>query len=186
MRSRNLLIAAAALALSLGAAAAEKHDHSHDGDKYASKTLTVSGWVENSLVLDVDALRAMPATEFGESPMRCSRPEPKYVVESYRGVLLRHILEAAGVVDDDVRHSRNYMYVVANATDDYKVVFSLHEIRNTPVGDEILVFYEKNGEPLGTREGLIALVSLADANRCNRHIRWLNSIEVRRHGAAAP
>jgi len=142
--------------------------------------------VKNMLVLDVDALRAMPATEFGETPMRCGRPEPKYVVEGYRGVLLRDILETAGVVDDDVRHSRNYMYVVANATDDYKVVFSLHEIRNTPVGDELLVFYEKNGEPLGTREGLIALVSLADANRCNRHIRWLNSIEVRRHGAAAP
>jgi DMSO/TMAO reductase YedYZ molybdopterin-dependent catalytic subunit len=127
----------------------------------------------------------MPATEFGETPMRCSRAEPKYVVESYRGVLLRDILEAAGVIDDDVRHSRNYMYVMANATDDYKVVFSLHEIRNTPVGEEILVFYEKNGQPLGTREGLIALISAADFNRCNRHIRWLNSIEVRRYGTGA-
>jgi DMSO/TMAO reductase YedYZ molybdopterin-dependent catalytic subunit len=183
---RDLLITVAAMVVSAGAVAAEKHDHAHDGDRYASKTLTLSGWVKNPLVLDVDGLRAMPATEFGESPMRCSRPEPKYVVESYRGVLLRDILDAAGVIDDDVRHSRNYMYVVANATDDYKVVFSLHEIRNTPVGDELLVFYEKNGEPLDTREGHIALVSLADLNRCNRHIRWLNSIEVRRHGADAP
>jgi DMSO/TMAO reductase YedYZ molybdopterin-dependent catalytic subunit len=140
--------------------------------------------VKNPLVLDVAALRAMPVTEFGETPMYCGREEPKYVVESYRGVLLRDILEAA-VVDDELRHSRNYMYVVANATDDYKVVFSLHEIRNTPIGDEILVFYEKNGEPLGTAEGLIALVSRADRNRCNRHIRWLNSIEVHRFGMDA-
>lgn len=181
---RDLMIAIAATSLAVGAIAAEKHEH--DGDRYASKTLTLSGWVKNPLVLDVDALRAMPATEFGESPMRCSRPEPRYVVESYRGVLLRDILDAAGVIDDDVRHSRNYMYVVANATDDYKVVFSLHEVRNTPIGDELLVFYEKNGKPLGSHQGHIALVSLADLNRCNRHIRWLNSIEVRRHGADAP
>jgi DMSO/TMAO reductase YedYZ molybdopterin-dependent catalytic subunit len=173
-----------ALVMACAALANEPHDHTHDGDKFASQALSVSGMVKKPRVLDVEALRAMPATEFGETPMRCGRAEPKYVVESYRGVLLRDLL-AAAEVDDDLRHSRNYMYVVANATDDYKVMFSLHEIRNTPVGDGVLVFYEKNGEPLGTREGLIALISVADLNRCGRHVRWLNSIEVRRVGAGA-
>jgi DMSO/TMAO reductase YedYZ molybdopterin-dependent catalytic subunit len=184
MKVKRVFLATGALALASMVVASEPHGHQHDGEKHASRTLAVSGMVKNPLVLDVAALRAMPATEFGETPMYCGREEPKYVVESYRGVLLRDILDAA-VVDDDLRHSRNYMYVVANATDDYKVVFSLHEIRNTPIGDEILVFYEKNGEPLGTAEGLIALVSVADRNRCNRHIRWLNSIEVRRVGMDA-
>jgi hypothetical protein len=32
-----------------------------------------------------------------------------------------------------------------------------------------------------TREGLIALISAADHNRCGRHVRWLNSIEVHRY-----
>jgi DMSO/TMAO reductase YedYZ molybdopterin-dependent catalytic subunit len=184
MRFARVILAAVALSLAGVVAASEPHGHTRDGEKYASRSLSVGGMVKNPLVLDVAALRAMPVTEFGETPMYCGREEPKYVVESYRGVLLRDILEAA-VVDDELRHSRNYMYVVANATDDYKVVFSLHEIRNTPIGDEILVFYDKNGEPLGTAEGLIALVSRADRNRCNRHVRWLNSIEVHRFGMDA-
>jgi DMSO/TMAO reductase YedYZ molybdopterin-dependent catalytic subunit len=169
-----------ALALSWSAAAHEKTDD----EKFVSTTVTVGGMVKNPMVLDVEALQAMPVTEFGETAMRCSGDRVKYVAEGYRGVLLRDILDAAQV-DDDVRHSRNYMYVVVNATDNYPVVFSLHEIRNTPVGDEILVFYEKNGEPLGTREGQIALISAGDNSRCGRHVRWLNSIEVYRHEVAA-
>lgn len=183
MTVTKFLAAVAALALAASAMAADSHEH--DGEKYASRSLTVGGMVRNPMTLDVEALRAMPATEFAETPFFCGRAEPKHVVQGYRGVLLRDLLEAAGVVDDDVRHSRNYMFVVADATDDYKVVFSLHEIRNTAVGDGVLVFYEKNGAALDTREGLIALVSLADANLCNRHIRWLNSIEVHRFGAGA-
>jgi hypothetical protein len=49
------------------------------------------------------------------------------------------------------------------------------------VGDGILVCYQKNGEQLKTREGLIALISAADHNSCGRHVRWLNSIEVHRY-----
>lgn len=185
MNAKPMIAALAALLVATTTTAAEPAGHSHDGEKYASRSLEVSGMVRKPMTLDVDALRALPATEFGETPIFCGRAEPKHVVEGFRGVLLRDLLEAAEVIDDDVRHSRNYMYVVADAADDYKVLFSLHEIRNTAVGDGILVFYEKNGVPLDTGEGRIALISLADANRCNRHVRWLNSIEVRRFGVGA-
>jgi DMSO/TMAO reductase YedYZ molybdopterin-dependent catalytic subunit len=179
MRTMKLAAIAFALTLACGATA---HEKGNDED-FVSKTVTVGGLVKNPMVLNVEALKAMPVTEFGETEMRCSPDRVKYVAEGYRGVLLRDILEAAQV-DDDVRHSRNHMYVVVNATDNYPVVFSLHEIRNTPVGDEILVFFEKNGAPLGAREGQIALISAGDTSRCGRHVRWLNSIDVHRHEVA--
>lgn len=185
MNVKPMIAVVAVLLAATAATAAEPTGHSHDGEQHASRSLEVSGMVRKPMTLTVDALRALPATEFGETPIFCGRAEPKHVVEGFRGVLLRDLLVAAEVIDDDVRHSSNYMYVVADATDDYKVVFSLHEIRNTAVGDGILVFYEKNGVPLNTGEGLIALISLADANRCNRHVRWLNRIEVRRLGEGA-
>jgi DMSO/TMAO reductase YedYZ molybdopterin-dependent catalytic subunit len=175
-------LATAAAAVMLVAAAVA--DDRQGDDAHASKTLAVGGLVKAPMTLDVDALQAMPVTVIDEIVM-CSPRRVKYVGKDYRGVLLRDILDAAEV-DDDVRHSRNYTYVIASATDGYQVMFSLQELRNTPVGDQVLVYYEKNGEPLGTEQGLIALVSAGDYSRCHRHVRWLNRIEVHRHGATAP
>lgn len=171
------VIMAAALLLAAGAAA-------DDRDAHASRTLAVGGLVKAPLELDLDALRAMPVTAIDEIVM-CSPRRMKYVGKDYRGVLLRDLLNAAEV-DDEVLHSRNTIYVVASATDGYQVMFSLQELRNTPIGDQVLVYYEKNGAPLGTDQGLIALVSAGDYQRCHRHVRWLNRIEVHRHGPSTP
>lgn len=166
--------------LAVGAAA----DDRQGGGERASESLAVSGLVKAPMTLDVESLKAMPVTVIDEIVM-CSPRRPKYVGKDYRGVLLRDILDAAEV-DDEVRHSRTDTYVVAKATDGYQVVFSLQELRNSPIGDQVLVYYEKNGAALGTEQGLIALVSAGDYQRCHRHVRWLNRIEVHRHGAATP
>jgi DMSO/TMAO reductase YedYZ molybdopterin-dependent catalytic subunit len=174
-------VAAAATIMLVTAAVA---DDRHGDDARASKTLAVAGLVKAPMILDVEALRAMPVTAIDEIVM-CSPRRMKYVGKDYRGVLLRDILDAAEV-DVEALHSRNSTYVVASATDGYQVMFSLQELRNAPIGDAVLVYYEKNGAPLGTDQGLIALVSAGDYQRCHRHVRWLNRIEVYRHGAAAP
>lgn len=174
---RWVIATAALLLLAVGAAA-------DDRDARASRSLAVGGLVKAPLELGVDALRAMPVTAIDEIVM-CSPRRMKYVGKDYRGVLLRDLLDLAEV-DDEALHSRNYTYVVASATDGYQVMFSLQELRNTPIGDQVLVYYEKNGAPLGTDQGLIALVSAGDYQRCHRHVRWLNRIEVHRHGSATP
>ena len=72
------------------------------------------------------------------------------------------------------------MAVLAIASDGYTVVFSWSEIFNSPVGDGILVFFEKDGVPLGDDEGRIALISAKDIRTGPRHVKWLQSIEVRK------
>jgi len=70
--------------------------------------------------------------------------------------------------------------VIASATDGYKVVFSWSEIFNSPVGEGVIVFFEKDGKPLADDEGRIALISSRDLRTGPRHVKWLSGIEVRK------
>jgi hypothetical protein len=47
------------------------------------------------------------------------------------------------------------------------------------LGDGVLVVYERDGGPLDGTEGRIALVSLKDTRPGPRHVKWLQSIELR-------
>jgi hypothetical protein len=92
--------------------------------------------------------------------------------------LLRDVLDRAKPVEKkrmDLRKSA----VVATASDGYRVVFSWGELYLSPIGDGALVVYERDGAPLDDGEGRIALVSLKDTRPGPRHVKWLQSIELR-------
>lgn len=59
------------------------------------------------------------------------------------------------------------------------MVFSWHQVMNTAIGDKILIFIDKNSEPLTRDVGFIALISAADHFTCGRHIKGLEHIELR-------
>ena len=94
-------------------------------------------------------------------------------------MLLRDILEKA-VIKAPAHNDVKKMAVVATASDGYKVVFSWSELFNSPLGDGVIVFFEKDGQPLADDEGRIALISGKDIRTGPRHVKWLQSIEVRK------
>lgn len=69
--------------------------------------------------------------------------------------------------------------VIATASDGYRVVFSWSELYLSPIGDGALVVYERDGAPLDDSEGRIAPVSLKDTRPGPRHVKWLQSLELR-------
>jgi len=170
------------LLLLLGAnaplASAEKAKAENTAD-YVTQTLTVSGAVEQTLTLHVSDLKKFPIKTVGKLPLICQSGENKGTLSQIKGVLLRDILEKA-VVDAPDHNDVKKMAVIASASDGYKVVFSWSEIFNSPNGDGILVFFEKNGGPLGDDEGRIAMVSTKDIKTGPRHVKWLNNVEVRK------
>lgn len=147
-----------------------------DPFKFETTSISVSGIVENKFTLNVDDLKQFPAHQISETQV-VSQFGGKPV--KMKGVLLRDILEKAVVVlhhHNDVRK----MAIIAIASDDYRVVFSLNEIFNSPVGEGVMVFFEKDGQPLAKEEGRIALISIKDIRIGPRHVKWLKEIEVRR------
>ena len=147
--------------------------------KLVSETLTISGLVENKLTLTVADLRRLPTGHVGELPVICQSGANRGKLENLKGVLLRDILEKAVVVSKSHNDVKK-MAIISTATDDYKVVFSWSEIFNSPLGDGVMVFFEKDGLPLGDEEGRIAMVSVKDIRTGPRHVKWLKGIEVRK------
>jgi len=142
--------------------------------------MSISGSVKHSLQLSVDALRASKlASDTGEIVLTNPSGERKGVLTGYRGMRLTDLLDQAQIEILD-HNSLKRSYVVVRARDEYTVVFSCSELYNTEIGPGVLVLVEKDGERIGDREGPLTLVSRRDIHTGPRHVRWLQSVEVRR------
>lgn len=150
-----------------------------DPSQYVTHSITVTGTVEHTLKLGVDDLRKFPPQQVGDLPVVCQTGASVGKLENLRGVLLKDILEKAVVVSKSHNDVKK-MAVIAGASDGYKVVFSWSEIFNSPLGEGVIVFYERDGLPLADDEGRIAMVSAKDIRTGPRHVKWLQSIEVRK------
>ncbi len=142
-----------------------------------STEIEVSGLVENSIKLDVKELEKMSYFKSGSTPVICMSGETKDNVESYEGVLLRDIIDKA-ILKVNSRKEYNNIYFKVIATDGYEAIFSYNEVFNTKLGDNIIVFYKKNGNYLEDYQGKIALISIDDIKNGPRHIKWLEKIVV--------
>jgi DMSO/TMAO reductase YedYZ molybdopterin-dependent catalytic subunit len=141
-------------------------------------TLTVTGDVKRTLSLDVNALRAFaPAAQGSYRTAREIDGRPQAPTE-VKGVRLFALLEQAGLAERD-RFDWRKTAVIASARDGYRVVFSWPELANTAGGAQVLVVYERDGEPLGDQEGPLAIAVPGDIRSGPRHVKWLQRIEVR-------
>jgi hypothetical protein len=148
---------------------------------YVSHQVTLSGAVERPVVLTVEDLKKFPASQIVEL-VRPARPDhPGEKEQKLTGVRLRDILERVKPKGAG-RGELKTMAMIAGATDGYKVAFSWNEVFNTTVGDGVLVYFAKDGAPLGADEGQIALVSISDLRSGPRHVKWLRELELRQLG----
>lgn len=170
----NLFRYSSVVLLSLGLLGSATARETHDSTPSAN--VTISGAVEQRLVLDAAALAAFPSAQIvdvslprkaGGAPVR------------YRGVRLRDLLSRAVIVapgHNDIKQ----MLVVASATDNYVALFSWAELFNSPLGEGVLVLFERDCRDLGDDEGKVALISTGDTRGGPRHVKWLRSVEVRK------
>lgn len=138
--------------------------------------VVVGGAVRQTLALGVDELRQFPADQIVELrlPARDAKSPPSVL----RGVRLRAVLERANIVTTD-HNTVKKLAIVAAASDGYKVVFSWSELFNAELGDAALIVFERDGQPLAAAEGPLALISGKDIRSGPRHVKWLQSVEVR-------
>jgi DMSO/TMAO reductase YedYZ molybdopterin-dependent catalytic subunit len=161
------MLLASALALFLPAAL-----KTHAQTPAAPAELRIGGAVSTPLVLTVAELKKMP-----RKTLAVVNPHDKKT-ETYEGVLLEGLLQKAGVPHgEQLRGAAMAAYVIAEAADNYRVVFSLAELDSGILDSEVIVADTMDGAPLADKQGPFRLVAPHE-KRPARWVRMLKSITV--------
>jgi DMSO/TMAO reductase YedYZ molybdopterin-dependent catalytic subunit len=136
--------------------------------------LRITGAVSTPLVLSVADLKKMP-----RKTLAVMNPHDKKK-ETYEGVLLEELLHKAGVPQgEQLRGPSMATYVLAEAEDGYRVVFSLAELDSGILESEVIVADTVDGASLSAQQGPFRLVAPHE-KRPARWVRMLKSITVMR------
>jgi DMSO/TMAO reductase YedYZ molybdopterin-dependent catalytic subunit len=134
--------------------------------------LRIGGAVSTPLVLAVADLKNMPRKK-----LTVVNPHNKKT-EVYEGILLEDLLHKVGVTQgENLRGAAMATYVLAEAIDGYRVVFSLAELDSGILESEVIVADTLDGAALGAKEGPFKLVAPHE-KRPARWVRMLKSITV--------
>ena len=138
----------------------------------ANAKLQIRGAVSAPLVLTVSDLKKMP-----RKTLTVMNPHEKKK-ETYEGVLLEEILRRAGVPQgEQLKGAALTTYILADAEDNYRVVFSLPELDSGILDSEVIVADTMDGAPLAGEQGPFKLVAPHE-KRPARWVRMLKSITV--------
>jgi len=138
--------------------------------------LAVGGAVQQALTLNAEELRQFDPSQTVE--VRLPGRDAGAPASVLKGVRLRAVLERAKLKTVD-HNTVKKLAIIAAASDGYKVVFSWNELFNAELGDSVIVVFERDGKPLAASEGPLALISGKDIRTGPRHVKWLQSVEVR-------
>jgi DMSO/TMAO reductase YedYZ molybdopterin-dependent catalytic subunit len=97
----------------------------------------------------------------------------------FDGVSLHEVLKKAGVkFGEELRGPGLALYVVAEASDGYRVVFALPELDPACTDRVVLLADRRDGAPLSNAEGPLRIVVPAE----KRHARWIRQVVSLRVG----
>src|SRR5262249_33536798 len=135
-------------------------------------TLHVGGAVQTPLTLTAADLKKMP-----RKTLTVINPHSQKK-ETYEGVAMEEILrKAAAPNGQNMRGPTMASYVLAESSDNYRVVFSLAEIDSGILDSAIIVADAMDGAPLSEKEGPFKIVAPHE-KRPARWVRMLTAITV--------
>lgn len=138
----------------------------------APPVLKISGNVSSPLELSGADLKSLP-----RKVMTVTNPHDKKS-ETYEGVLLQTLLLKAGAPQGhDMRGPAMATYLLAEASDGYRALFSLAELDADFTDAQVLVADTLDSAPLGANMGPLRLVVPQD-KRPARWVRMLKSLTV--------
>ncbi len=129
--------------------------------------IKIGGAVKNPYTVTLQDLKTMP-----RKTLQVQNPHSQKM-EVYEGVPLAALLQKAGVPQgEQIRGPVMATYVLVDAADDYRVVFSLAELDAGFQDSEVLLADTMDGAPLGAGLGPLRLVAPHD----KRPARWVDMV----------
>ena len=156
------------LALALVVGFGESRGQVPATDAHVKPSVAVRGEVAQPLKLDPADLAAMPRRS-----IKARDHDGRESV--YDGVLVADILKKAGVKQGkDLRGELLAAYLLVEAADGYRVIFSLPELDEAFTDRVVLLADRKDGKSLSDREGPFRIVVPGE----KRQARWIRQVTV--------
>jgi DMSO/TMAO reductase YedYZ molybdopterin-dependent catalytic subunit len=140
------------------------------------KEVQIKGLVEKPLSLSVSSLRNKKVVEGKNYQIISAKGEVKGTIASYKGVLLKGLLNEANITMPNPKERGKY-YIVVSGTDGYQVLFAWNELYSSPAGEKVYLLFEENGKEI-MEDGPFVLICASDTITGPRHVKWVKSIEV--------
>lgn len=145
----------------------------------STDSFVIQGEVVSAKTVKLTELKNWKSHDIGDVVITNHTGEKRGEAKQLKGVLLRDILQSVEIKSESPKQLSEF-YFVCNASDGYKVVFSWNEIFNTKVGDSVYIITSKEGKPAAELPESVLLLSPNDFKTGRRHVKSLQSIEVKR------
>lgn len=144
-----------------------------------SHSLEILGDVKTAKSFSLDDLKKIDSHPISDLPITNHAGEPRGIAQEMKGFSILRLLEQVEFNTPSPRQLSEF-YLIFEATDGYKVVFSWNELFNNELGKEVFVVTSKEGESLSEMEDAILLISHSDLRTGRRHVKNLSKITVKR------
>jgi len=139
----------------------------------------ISGEVKTHVTVSLTEFSKYTEVPMGDITITNHLGEKKSEQKSLKGILLKDILKAVEINNENPRVLSEY-YFVCKSTDGYKVVYSWNEIFNSSLGESVYLVTSKNGQSAKEMSESILMISPKDYRTGRRYLKSLASIDVKR------
>ncbi len=140
---------------------------------------TISGLVDQPLIISYADLEKEKIVTIGDFNITNHMGEFKKEYKNVKGVLLLDLLKNLSITTISPKLLSEY-YLVFKATDGYAAVVSWNELFNTEIGNSFYLVVEADNKSQKDATEKILLISTKDFKTGRRHIKGLQSIEIKR------
>lgn len=148
---------------------------------FAQKTeaIHISGDILAEKIFSIAQIKSLPSSDLGDFEITNHLGEPRGVAKQLKGFSVLRLLE---LVELDAPSPKllSEFFLIFEASDGYKVVFSWNELFNNSLGEQVYLITSKDGESLEKMEDGILLISKTDIRTGRRHVKNLARIRINR------
>jgi hypothetical protein len=145
----------------------------------STNQFTISGLVDKPVTISYSNLEKEKTVTIGDFKIINHLGEFKKEYKNVKGVLLLELMKNISITSPSPKVLSEF-YFILKATDGYSVVVSWNELFNTEIGNSFFLVVEADNKSQKDASEKILLISTKDFKTGRRHIKGLQSIEVKR------
>ena len=144
-----------------------------------SDSFTITGEVSHEITFTLADLEKFESKKIDNVIITNHMEEAKETDTNLRGIPIKEILAKTEFRETNPKLFSQF-YLVFEATDGYRVVYSWNEIFNTTTGDNTYIITQKNDQKLAAMSDRILLLTTSDLITGRRNMKALSKIIIRR------